>query len=194
MPRSTERETKVSRSKSAVKERGQSSNASHNSQPNGHDPSMRNTLRSVDRRKETEGIQKSQAVIKADKKDEQESGAAPDLKTRIDNRLAELNRRRQQATLEKQLHEEGSEEIPVISTIDSRQEMPDLDLSDQAAGDVGDDSSSNHHGRKEPLPRSRIPHSSAPNNRLSHGVIETSSDIEHDIGQSVAEQGVQCAG
>ncbi|CZR60407.1 uncharacterized protein PAC_10303 [Phialocephala subalpina] len=74
---------------------------------------------------------KLQAVIKVDEKNKQAFDAVPDLKTKIENRLIEMNRRRQQAKLEKQLLEEGSEVTPVTSGIDGAEEEPNLDLDDQ---------------------------------------------------------------
>jgi hypothetical protein len=82
-----------------------------------------------------------QAVTEVDKKNERASGSL-DLKTMIEKRVLAKKWERQQAKLENELLEVGSEEAPVnipASSIDRAEQTSDLDLDDQFASDMGAD-------------------------------------------------------
>jgi hypothetical protein len=110
--------------------------------------------------------------------------------------IQEREWKRHQAGLEKQLLEVSSEEAPVnipASGINDAQLSPDLDLDDQLASVVGDDSLSDDYDAKGPFHGSGdVYRSSDPNDGLGHDVDDIlTNDIEHDIGENASEQGGQ---
>jgi hypothetical protein len=122
-----------------------------------------------------------------------------DPKTVMEKRILERKRKGQQAELDKQLVEVGSEEAPVdtpASCINGAQHSPDLDLADQLASNMGDDGLSNDYGTKEPLHGSGDVHRFLDlNDGLDHDVNDTlTNDIEHDAVENALEHGGQHEG
>ena len=186
MPRGTERDGRVTQ--------GAPSHASGSCQQDACDEPLTTVDRRVQKRKR-KAPKAPQAIIEVDEENKQASDSL-DLRTMLQSRLAEVKRKRQQATLEKQLLEVGSEEALVnepASAINGAQQSLDLDLDDQPAGDLGDASLSNDYGAKEPLHGSGdVNHFSDLDDVLDHSVEETLiNDIEHTVRENASEQGGQ---
>jgi hypothetical protein len=144
MPRDTERDGHVTP--------GPLSHASGSSQQDACDEPMTTVDRRVQKRKR-KAPKNPQAVIEVDEEIKQAS-VSLDLRTMLKRRLAEVKRKRQQAALEKQLLEVGSEEASIntpASGINGVQQSLDLDLNNQPAGDLGDTGLSHDYGAKEPF-------------------------------------------
>jgi hypothetical protein len=186
MPRVSERDGHVTQDPT--------SHASGSSQEDACDEPITTVDRRVQKRKR-KAPNTPQAVIEVDEENKQGSGSL-DLRTMLKTRLAEVKRKRQQAALEKQLLEVGSEEAPIntlASGINGVQQSLDLDLDGQPAGNLGDASLSNDYGAREPLHGSGdVNHFSDPDDGLDHSVDETLiNDIEHIVRENASEQGGQ---